>query len=95
MALLLILFEGGAWDGRTSKIDASGSGRAERWAKDEGEIHVYQRTRRQADVTVEHDTRSGKKLTTESATVYELVERKPSPALRNRDEATRLVVDLA
>jgi hypothetical protein len=79
-SLKRIVFRGGAWDGRTTKIDAGGSGRAERWAKEEGETHVYAATEETAAVEVEHDTKSGKRYSEETAQVYELVERKPDLA---------------
>lgn len=81
MALILIVFEGGSWHGRSTKIDAGAheqNGRAERWAKTEDETHVYQKTTRVKEVEVEHDTRQGKRHTIEEAAVYELVERKPA-----------------
>lgn len=83
MALILVVFEDGDWHDRSTKIDAGAheqSGRAERWAKEAGEIHVYQKTERTREVEVEHDTRQGKRYTTETAVVYELVERKPDLA---------------
>jgi hypothetical protein len=82
MALLRVIFEGGVWDGRVDQIDANGSGFAERWAKDEDETHVYKRSETVKPAVFEHDTREGKKLTTEQATVFELVERRPLQPLR-------------
>jgi hypothetical protein len=81
VALVRIVFEGGAWHDRHTQVDAGAhekNGRAERWAKNEGETHVFQKTERTKQVEVEHDTRQGKRYTTEEAVVYELVEKKPA-----------------
>lgn len=68
----LIVFRGGAWDGRVTAVAKTGPGRAER-RNPEGGHHVYVETDETEDVEVVHVLRSGTKIDVKPAVVYDLL----------------------
>lgn len=80
---MLIVFEGGSWDGWDTEVTAEAV-RVERWARDADThetwaIDVYTRTDRTESVTTTYRTRTGPALKLRTGVVFVWAERKGVP----------------